>query len=176
MRRAAEPQGSSRRRVRASVAREYRTLGNQDNHPLHPVDSGDLLVTCRKNRDTTAQIRPSKQRQRRLRPDDVEHPGSATSLGIKIVDLAKRITRQTVLEEVRRLGLPRHPILSPEETAKAARLYQARTHLPSCVSLTWIPAAEGVRRESEIPHAILSETTRGAIARNAAPNLSTMST
>jgi hypothetical protein len=49
-----------------------------------------------------------------------------------VTELAEHfaLTRQTVLEHVNRLGLPRrHPKLSPEETAKAARLYKAGNSL-----------------------------------------------
>jgi hypothetical protein len=52
--------------------------------------------------------------------------------GVRVADLAEHfgITRQTVFEHVRRLGLPhRHPKLSPEETAKAAGLYEAGNSL-----------------------------------------------
>ncbi|HXW34831.1 MAG TPA: hypothetical protein VEJ87_09660 [Acidimicrobiales bacterium] len=102
--------------------------GRYSNPPHTPVDLGELLLAFRKNRDTPTQNRPPKQHQRRLRPDDIEHLRVDYLAGAKVADLAEHfgITRQTVLNHVRRLGLPhRHPKLTRREIAKAAHLYES---------------------------------------------------
>jgi len=106
--------------------------GRYSNPPLQSVDLGERLLAYLKIRDTRAEIRPSKQHQRRLRPEDVERLSVDYLAGAKVTDLAQRfgITRQTVLDHVRRLGLPRrHPKLVAEEVAQAAQLYEAGNSL-----------------------------------------------
>ena len=106
--------------------------GRYSNPPPHAVDLRELRLAYRKSRATTVQTRPSKQQQRRLHPDDIEHLRAGYLGGVKVADLAERfgIARQTVLEHVRRLGLPhRHPKLSPKETSQAVRLYETGNSL-----------------------------------------------
>jgi hypothetical protein len=107
--------------------------GRYSNPPPHPVDLGELPVADGKNRVRRAEIRPARQRQRRLRPADVERLRVDYLAGVRVADLAEclGIARQTVFEHVRRLGLPhRYLKLSPEETAKAVGLYEAGNSLP----------------------------------------------
>jgi len=106
--------------------------GRYSNPRPQSVDLGERLLAYPKIRGTRAEIRPSKQHQRRLRPEEVERLSVDYLAGAKVTDLAQRfgITRQTVLEHVRRLGLPRrHPKLGAKQAALAAHLYEAGNSL-----------------------------------------------
>ena len=100
--------------------------GRYSNPPLQPVDLGQLLVGVAQIPATSAETLPPRQKQRRLRLDDLEQLRAAYLAGAAVADLAGRfgITRQTVLKHARRMGLPRrHPKLSPREAAQAVDLY-----------------------------------------------------
>lgn len=106
--------------------------GRYSNPPLQPVDLAQRVVADSKKRATSTEKRPPKQQQRRLSADDVDRLKADYLTGVKITDLASRfgIGRQTVLEHVRRSGLPRrHSRLTPEETALAIELYLAGNSL-----------------------------------------------
>lgn len=77
-------------------------------------------------------MQPPRQRQRRLRAEQLEQLKDDYLAGVPVSDLAERygIARQTVIEHMRRLAVARgHPKLSIGEAARAADLYTARLSL-----------------------------------------------
>lgn len=86
-----------------------------------------LSTACLESLDPTSE-RPSEQHQRRLRPDERSQLKSEYLSGVEVKELAQRfgITRQTVIECMRRQGGPRrYPKLGQEAIDKAASLYRA---------------------------------------------------
>ena len=74
------------------------------------------------------ETRLSRQHQHRLRPEEQDRLVADYVVGVDVVELARRygIARQTVLEQMRRQGVPRrHPRLSADDTELAAGLYRA---------------------------------------------------
>ena len=72
--------------------------------------------------------RPRKQVHRRLSPEERELLASGYRAGVAVNDLAVAfgINRNTVLEQVGRMNLPRrYPALSAEEVQQAAELYES---------------------------------------------------
>jgi hypothetical protein len=72
------------------------------------------------------ETRPPRQHQRRLRPDELARLVADYVAGVEVIELARHygIARQTVLQQMRREGVPRrHPRLSADDTEKAAGLY-----------------------------------------------------
>ena len=77
-------------------------------------------------RGATVEDRQPRQHQSRLRPDELDHLVADYLSGVKVKELAERyrITRQTVLEHMRRRSVPRrHPRLGPDEVNEACDLY-----------------------------------------------------
>ena len=73
------------------------------------------------------ETRPPRQHQRRIRPDELARLVGDYVAGVEVIELARRygIARQTVLEQMRREGVPRrHPRLSADDTERAAGLYR----------------------------------------------------
>ena len=122
--------------------------GRYSNPPPQSVDLGQLPVAYPKKVAKSTETRHSKQRQRRLRQEDVEQLRVDYSGGTKVNDIADRygVARQTVLEHVRRMGLPRrHPRLEPEDVVTATRLYEAGNSLASVGTILGVDAGT-VRR------------------------------
>ena len=103
-------------------------IGRYSNPPRTPVDLQRLLSTaCLESSDPTSE-RPPRQHQRRLRPGELSQLKSGYLSGVGVKELAQRfgITRQTVVECMRRAGVPRrYPKLGLEAIDKAASLYRS---------------------------------------------------
>jgi hypothetical protein len=93
------------------------------------ADLRELLQVTPVRQGPTVEDRHPRQHQRRLRQDELDHLVADYLSGVKVKELAERyrITRQTVLEHVRRQGLPRrHPRLSPDEVNEGLRALPRR--------------------------------------------------
>jgi len=92
-------------------------IGRYSNPPRTPVNLQRLLSTaCLESSDPTSE-RPPRQHQRRLRPEELSQLKSEYLSGVEVKQLAQRfgITRQTVIECMRREGVPRrYPKLGQE--------------------------------------------------------------
>jgi hypothetical protein len=100
--------------------------------------------------------RQPRQHQRRLRQDELDHLVADYLSGVKVKELAERyrITRQTVLEHMRRQGVPRrHPRLGPLEVKEACDLYRSGKSLAdieaSSRSIRELSAGPGARLAAE---------------------------
>ena len=92
------------------------------------ADLQELLHVTPVGRHAVVENRQQRQHQRRLRQDELGHLVAEYLSEVKVKELAERygITRQTVLERMRRLGVPRrHPRLGPDEVNKACDLYRS---------------------------------------------------
>jgi DNA-binding CsgD family transcriptional regulator len=92
------------------------------------ADLQELLQLTPVRRAAMAEDRPPRQHQRRLRQDELDHLVADYRSGIKVKELAEcfRITRQTVLEHMRRQSVPRrHPRLGPLDVNEACDLYRS---------------------------------------------------
>ena len=147
-------------------------MGRYSNPPRTPVDLQRLVSTaCLESSDPISE-RPPRQHQRRLRPDELTQLKSEYLSGVAVKQLAKRfgITRQTVIECMRREGVPRrYPKLGQEAIDKAASLYRSGWSLvavggalsvnPSTVRAFWsrkvsrcgIPRAENAGHRCRSP-------------------------
>ena len=88
----------------------------------------ELLQLTPVGRGATVEDRQPRQHQRRLRQDELDHLVADYLSGVKVKELAERyrITRQTVLEHMRRQSVPRrHPRLGPLEVNEARDLYRS---------------------------------------------------
>jgi methylphosphotriester-DNA--protein-cysteine methyltransferase len=87
--------------------------------------------------------RLAKQQQKRLAGEELTAFCEAYRAQLPIEELAAQfgISRSTVRDLVIRHGLPRrHPILSPDQVAEAARLYQSGQSLASIATV--LPASD----------------------------------
>ena len=92
------------------------------------ADLRELLHVTSVGRQAVVENRRPRQHQRRLRQDELDHLVADYLSGVKVKELAERyrITRQTVLEHMRRQSVPRlHPRLGPDEINEACDLYRS---------------------------------------------------
>ena len=109
-------------------------IGRYSNPLRTPVDLRKLNASTPPKAREKAETGPVKQRQRRLRSEEVENLKSDYLAGTPVLELTKRygITRQTVLEHMRRLAVPRrHPKLDPRGVSRAEALYRRGKSLAS---------------------------------------------
>lgn len=94
---------------------------------LKAADLRELLHVTPVGRAVVENHQP-RQHQSRLRQRELDHLVADYLSGVKVKELAERyrITRQTVLEHMRRQSVPRrHPRLGPLEVNEACDLYRS---------------------------------------------------
>ena len=103
-------------------------IGRYSNPLRQPADLRTLLTAAPVRRHEMHETKPPRQHQRRLRPDELGRLVADYVAGVEVIELARRygIARQTVLEQMRRQGVPRrHPRLSADDAERVADLYRS---------------------------------------------------
>ena len=98
------------------------------NPPGRAADLRKLLAGTSVRQSKIPETRPLRQYQRRLHPNELRHLVADYVSGVEVMELARRyrIARGTVVEHMRRQGVPRrHPRLSSDDIRRVAGLYQA---------------------------------------------------
>jgi transposase-like protein len=107
-------------------------VGRYSNPPYTPGDLRELTEMIPDGMVNRATGVAPRQRQHRLRPQELEQLTSDYRSGVAVNDLAARydIDRHTVIEHMRRQGVPRrYPRLGEDEVREAIRIYQSGASL-----------------------------------------------